>query len=196
MKVDGDVILLETFTEVHDVFYAPVEYEREEGSSPGLYASLLYCDSIKYHADDYKVRHAKLTLTQYSGRLKGSVLKRKLSNFDFIRCEESDHSWWGYGANNIGRIHGSQEVKAYLRAAKHIAHLGFNAFEFRIYDDEVRITRSIEVRHKKSNAVINIDDLADPNMYMSMAAWVSEMTQIEMDNGFVNSIDAFIEASR
>ena len=28
MKVDGDVILLETFTEVHDVFYAPVEYEK------------------------------------------------------------------------------------------------------------------------------------------------------------------------
>lgn len=192
MKLHDNVITLETFTEVHKVFYAPVDYDEAEGTNPGEHAGRIFVDC----SNNYIVKHARPSLTGYHGRLGGSVNKRKLANFNFNEGVEESYSWWGVDSNCISREDSTSDVKAYLKAAKTIAQAGFSEFEFTFYDDESAYTRSIDILHVGTGATLTISDIIDPNMYADLTQWVDEKTQELSDYKVEESVDVFVNTIR
>lgn len=194
MKINGKTIILETFSEVQEVFYAPVEYEQQEGVDQAIYAMFLYSNNYDESYHGYSVEYSDPTLHVYLEKLKDSVQKRKLANFNFYRGVEEDNSWWGIGINCISRLNSSDELQSYYRVAKVIAQQTFSKFNFKTYDDRKRITRTIEVKHISSNTTFNIDDIADPNMYDCIMDWIKQETTEKQNYEIVSNAENFINS--
>ena len=183
MKLVDKSILLESFSEAYESFFAPTYWDFAAGGQHcAYYAAALFLKVEDSVAHNLSLEFSNKEIAEYWDKLE-QIRNIYNQKFDFNTGSVIENR------NTDTR----DETLKLVEVAKKISERGFDAFEFEVFDDYVTCCRAVKVTDIKTTNYFIFLDIEDMAMYDSLVEWIQEEKKIRIIATRIKEAENFLK---